>query len=151
MRIMGIDLGTKRIGVAVSDELFLTAQGLESIQHRDFNTDLVSINSVVAEYGVGEIVVGLPLNMNGTDSEKTREARTFADDLEKAVKMPVKLWDERLTSVAAERALLEADMSRGRRRQLSDKLAAQFILQGYLDSRKRQASYGKDQTGGEDN
>ncbi len=137
MRILGIDFGTKRIGVAMSDELLLTAQGLDTIQRKELKSDLALIKGIVDSNGVGEVIVGLPLNMNGTYSEKTREAVLFADDLGKAIGVPVKTWDERLTSMQADRAMLEGDMSRTKRRKLSDKLAAQIILQSYLDSRKR--------------
>ncbi|MDD5173816.1 MAG: Holliday junction resolvase RuvX [Candidatus Omnitrophota bacterium] len=137
MRIMGLDFGTKRIGVAVSDELLLTAQGLDTVQRKDLKGDLALIKGIVDSNGVSEIVVGLPLNMNGTYSEKTKEAVLFAGELEKTVSVPVRTWDERLTSIQADRAMLEGDMSRAKRKKLSDKLAAQIILQSYLDSRKR--------------
>ncbi len=137
MRILGLDYGTKRIGVAMSDELLLTAQGLDTIQRKELKCDLTLIKGIVDSNGVSEVVVGLPLNMNGTYSEKTREAVSFADELIKTISVPVKTWDERLTSMQADRAMLEGDMSRAKRRKLSDKLAAQIILQSYLDSRKR--------------
>jgi len=137
MRIMGIDFGTKRIGVAMSDELLLTAQGSDTIQRKELKGDLSLIKAMVDSNGVSEIIVGLPLNMNGTYSEKTKEAVLFAGELEKVVSVPVKTWDERLTSMQADRAMLEGDMSRAKRRKLSDRLAAQIILQSYLDSRKR--------------
>lgn len=137
MRILGLDFGTKRIGVAMSDELLLTAQGLDTIQRKELKSDLALINEIVSSNGVGEIIVGLPLNMNGTYSEKTKEAVLFVDDLKKTTSIPVKTWDERLSSMQADRAMLEGDMSRAKRRKLSDKLAAQIILQSYLDSRKR--------------
>ena len=137
MRIMGIDFGTKRIGIAISDELFLTAQGKESIYRKDLKADLETIAKLVQENGVGEIIIGLPLSMNGAHSAKTKEALEFTDQLSKAVSVPVKTWDERLTSTQAERVLLEADISRAKRRKVTDKLAAQIILQSYLDSRKK--------------
>ena len=139
MRIMALDVGTKRIGVAVSDELSITAQGLETIERKGLDRDLDVIRNLARERLVSEIVVGLPLNMNGTPSAKTKEVIEFMDLLAKAVTLPVKMWDERLTSIEAERRLLEADMSRAKRKRLSDKLAAQIILQSYLDARKRQA------------
>jgi RNAse H-fold protein YqgF len=137
MRIMALDFGTKRIGVAVSDELLLTGQGRDTIQRRELKGDLDLIKGIVAADGVSEVIVGLPLNMNGTYSEKTREVVSFVGELEKVIGVPVKTWDERLTSKQADRAMLEGDMSRAKRRKLSDKLAAQIILQSYLDSRKR--------------
>ena len=134
---MGLDFGTKRIGVAMSDELLLTAQGHDTIQRKDLQSDLAIIKGVIDSNGVNEVVVGLPLNMSGTYSEKTKEAVLFMDELKKVISVPVNAWDERLTSMQADRAMLEGDMSRAKRRKLSDRLAAQIILQSYLDSRKR--------------
>ncbi len=136
-RMLGLDFGTKRIGVAISDGLSITAQGQESIYRTDLAADLSKIKKIIAENDISEIVVGLPLNMNGTYSAKTTEAVAFVNDLAKITDVPIKTWDERLTSIQAERALLEADMSRRKRRNLSDKLAAQIILQNYMDFRKR--------------
>ena len=137
MRILGLDFGTKRIGVAMSDELLLTAQGLDTIQRKELKSDLALIKGIVDSNGVGEVIVGLPLNMNGTYSEKTKEAVVFVGELSRAINVPVKTWDERLTSMQADRAMLEGDMSRAKRKKLSDRLAAQLILQSDLDSRKR--------------
>ena len=134
---MGLDYGTKRIGVAMSDELLLTAQGFDTIQRKELQSDLAIIKKAVDSNGVNEVIVGLPLNMNGTYSEKTKEAVLFMDELKKVINIPVKPWDERLTSMQADRAMLEGDMSRSKRKKLSDRLAAQIILQSYLDSRKR--------------
>ena len=134
---MGLDFGTKRIGVAMSDELLLTAQGRNTIQRKELKGDLAMIKEIVDLDNVSEVIVGLPLNMNGTYSEKTKEAVLFAGELEKTISVPVKTWDERLTSMQADKAMLEGDMSRAKRRKLSDKLAAQLILQSYLNSRKR--------------
>ncbi|MDP3791049.1 MAG: Holliday junction resolvase RuvX [Candidatus Omnitrophota bacterium] len=135
MRIMGLDFGTKRIGVALSDELFLTAQGINTIQRKELKSDLEEISKIARENNVQEIVTGLPLNMNGTYSAKTKEVVEFIDELSKVVTVPVRTWDERLTSMQAERVLLEADVSRAKRKKVTDKLAAQIILQSYLDSR----------------
>ena len=137
MRIMALDVGTKRIGVAMSDELFLTAQGAETIYRTRPDADLEKIKKLAEENGVGEIVVGLPISMNGSYSAKTKEVVGFADSLAKVVSVPIKTWDERLTTVQAERTLLEADISRAKRKRSIDRLAAQIILQNYLDSRKR--------------
>ena len=137
MRILGLDVGTKRIGVALSDELLITAQGLDSIYRKDLKVDLEFIDKLITENSVSEVVAGLPLNMDGSYSAKTKEVIEFLDNLSKAISVPVKMWDERLTSVQADRAMLEADMSRAKRRRLSDKVAAQLILQSYLDSKKR--------------
>ena len=141
MRIMGLDFGTKRIGVAISDELLITAQGMESIMVAGGLKDIEKIAGIAAENNVEEIVVGLPLNMNGTESKKTLETIAFIEKLRQAVSIPVKTWDERLTSIQADRAMLEADLSRKRRRELSDRLAAQLILQGYLDSKRPKGDY----------
>jgi len=135
MRILALDFGTKRIGVAMSDELLLTAQGSQTIYRSEPAKDLELIANLVKENGVSEVIVGLPLSMDGSYSAKTREVVEFADSLSKVIDVPIKTWDERLTTVVAERALLEADMSRAKRKKLTDKLAAQVILQGYLDSR----------------
>lgn len=132
-----MDVGTKRIGVALSDELFITAQGSATIERKTLESDLEEIKRVARENSVEEIVVGLPISMNGSYSEQTRKVVEFKDSLSKAVDIPVVTWDERLTTVQAERTLLEADVSRAKRRKAIDKLAAQAILQNFLDSRKR--------------
>lgn len=137
MRIMGLDFGTKRIGVALSDELFITAQGADTIYRKDLKQDLETIAALIKDNNVGEIVVGLPISMNGTHSQKTKEVLEFVDILTKAVTIPVKTWDERLTTVQADRSMMESGMNSFKRRQLADKIAAQLILQGYLDLRKR--------------
>jgi putative Holliday junction resolvase len=137
MRIMALDYGTKRIGVAMSDELMMTAQGMETIERSDPAKDIEIIRSLAERNGVAEIVVGLPLNMNGTYSEKTKEAVAFAETVRRAVAVPVNTWDERLTTAEVERVMLSADVSRAKRRRASDRLAAQVILQSYLDSRKK--------------
>lgn len=137
MRIMALDFGTKRIGIAVSDELFITAQGLPSLYRKDLKSDLDEITRLAKSNDVGEIVVGLPLSMNGSYSAKTKEAVAFVEDLLKAVNIPVNTWDERLTSMQAQRVLLEADVSRSKRKKVTDKLAAQIILQSYLDSKAK--------------
>ena len=137
MRIIALDVGTKRIGVAISDELFLTAQGMDTIQRQSLASDLDRIKNIVKERDVSEIVVGLPLNMDGSYSAKTKEVVEFMDSLSKAINLPVKTWDERLTTVQAERVLLDADMSRAKRKKVTDKLAAQLILQSYMDFRKK--------------
>ena len=132
-----MDFGTKRIGIAISDELMLTAQGIDSLYRKELKSDLEELVKLVLKNNVEEIVVGLPLNMNGTYSAKTKEVVEFVEVLSKSVVVPVKTWDERLSSMQAERVLLEADASRAKRRKVTDKLAAQIILQSYLDSRKK--------------
>jgi|SRR3989338_5269187 len=137
MRVLCLDVGKKRIGVAISDGLSITAQGMETIECIEPSSDIEKIIKIAEANDVGEIVVGLPLNMNGTQSQQTKDVLAFLDQLAKAVSVPIKTWDERLTSIQADRAMLEGDLSRKRRRQLSDRLAAQLILQGYLDATGR--------------
>jgi len=137
MRIMGLDFGTKRIGIALSDELLLTAQGLDSLYRKVLGSDIEDISKIAMENNVQEIVIGLPINMNGSYGPKTKEVLEFVEELSKVVKVPIRTWDERLTSVQAERVLLEADTSRAKRKKVTDKLAAQLILQGYLDAKKK--------------
>ena len=134
---MGLDYGARRIGVAMSDELLLTAQGSATIFNNTLTETIAAIDKLIKENGVVEVVVGLPISMNGTHSQKTKEVIEFTENLMKKVSVPVKNWDERLTTAQAERALLEADMSRGKRKRLNDMVAAQLILQGYLDCRKK--------------
>ncbi|WP_054261589.1 Holliday junction resolvase RuvX [Propionispora sp. 2/2-37] len=138
MRILGLDVGDKTIGVAVSDLLQLTAQGVEVIRRRTEDHDFSRLNELINQYEVDSVVVGLPKNMNGTIGPRGEFTQKFAEDLEK--KFPllnVVLWDERLSTVAAEKSLIAADVSRNKRRQVIDKMAAVFILQGYLDSLPR--------------
>lgn len=134
MRIMGLDYGDKKIGVAVSDELRWTAQGVTVIERRQPSSDMERIAEYVRSYDVSEIVVGLPKNMNGTIGPRGEQCIAFAKKLSLALSVPVHLWDERLSTVSAERTLLEADVSRKKRRRVVDQLAASFILQNYLDS-----------------
>lgn len=136
VRILGLDFGTKRIGVALSDELAITAQAVCAIERRIPGKDFAEIINFIKENNVTEVVVGLPISMNGSYSAKTKEAAEFADTLAKRIDIPVKTWDERLSTLQAERTLLEADVSRAKRKRVMDKLAAQVILQSYLDSRK---------------
>jgi putative Holliday junction resolvase len=134
---MALDYGSKRIGVAMSDELLLTAQGADTIFNNDSDRSIDAIKRLVSENEVTEIVVGLPINMDGSRGHKVSEVEAFVAHLAESIAIPVKTLDERLTTVQAERTLLEADMSRQKRRQLNDKIAAQLILQSYLDSRKK--------------
>lgn len=135
MRILGIDLGEKRVGLAVSDPLGLTAQGLSTIEHKGTNALLDVIGEVIAERQVAEIVVGLPRNMDGSIGPKAEEAESFADRLRERFGLPVHMVDERLTTVRAEREMLRADLSRKKRQKRIDRMAAQFILQQFLDTR----------------
>jgi putative Holliday junction resolvase len=138
-RTMGIDLGDKRVGVAVSDELGITAQGVATIQRAGLNALIDAIGELVREKEVTRIVVGLPLNMNGSEGPRAEGARAFATRVEEALGIPCALWDERLTTRAAERVLIEGEVSRKKRRAVIDQLAAQLILQGFLDSERAAA------------
>lgn len=139
MRIMGLDFGSKTIGVAISDELLITAQGIEIIRRREENKlrkSLARIEELILEYQVGKIVLGLPKNMNSTEGERAELTREFKEKLERRTALPVELWDERLTTVAADRFMMEAGIRRENRKDHVDRIAAVFILQGYLDWQK---------------
>ena len=133
MRILGLDLGSKTIGVAISDELGITAQGLKTIRRSSREEDLKEISAMVTQYDVNRIVVGLPKNMDGTLGKQAESVMNWIKILEERVSVPVATWDERLSTVGATRVLLEADISRQKRKKVIDKLAAVLILQGYLD------------------
>lgn len=137
MRVLGLDYGSKTVGVAVSDPLCLTAQGVETIwrkQENKLRRTLARIEELVSEYQVERIVVGYPKNMNNTIGERAEKSLEFKEMLEKRTGLPVVMWDERLTTVEANRTLMEAGVRRENRKQYLDELAAIFILQGYLDS-----------------
>ncbi|MBC5690252.1 Holliday junction resolvase RuvX [Mediterraneibacter sp. NSJ-55] len=137
MRIMGLDYGTKTVGVAVSDGLSLTAQGVETIERKEENKlrrTLARIEELVKEYGVEKIVLGFPKHMNNDIGERAEKTMEFRDMLLRRTGLEVELWDERLTTVAAERVLMESKVRRENRKKYIDKIAAVFILQGYLDS-----------------
>lgn len=136
-RLMGLDYGDRTIGVALSDPLGLTAQGLEVIRRTKPEQDLHRLQELIRDYEVEEIVVGLPKNMNGTIGPRGEICIAFADQLKHELGLPVHLWDERLTTVSATRTLLEADLSRKKRKAVVDKMAAAYILQGYMDSNKK--------------
>lgn len=138
MRIMGLDFGSRTVGVAVSDSLLITAQGVEIIERKEENKlrrTLARIEELIVEYEVEEIVLGLPRNMNGTEGERVELTREFGEKLERRTGLPVILWDERLTTVAAQKAMIEAGMRREKRKEHVDKVAAVLILEGYLDYR----------------
>lgn len=131
MRIMGLDFGERTIGVAVSDALLLTAQGITTI--RRSSKELDELRKIIEDYEVEKIILGYPKNMNGTLGPRAQETEEFAEILQKEFSLPTELWDERLSTMGAERSLLEADLSRAKRKKVIDKMAAVFILQGYLD------------------
>lgn len=133
-RVMGLDVGTKTIGISVSDELGLTAQGVAVIQRTALKRDISEIREWIGRYEVKEIVIGLPKNMDGSIGEMGQACLAFAQTLREKTGLPVHLWDERLSTRMSERLLLEADLSRKKRKQVIDKLAAVLILQSFLDS-----------------
>lgn len=136
MRIMGLDFGSKTVGVALSDTLLLTAQGLEIVRREredKLRQTLSRLDTICKEYEVSSIVLGYPKNMNNTEGVRCEKTRAFKEMLEKRTGLPVVLWDERLTTVEADRAMMEGGIRRENRREYVDKLAAVFILQSYLD------------------
>ncbi|GFN36024.1 Holliday junction resolvase RuvX [Tepidimicrobium xylanilyticum] len=132
-RIMGLDIGDKTIGVAISDPLLLTAQGLKTIRRESYKKDIDEIKELINEYNVTKLVIGLPKNMNNTIGVQGEKVLKFVDKLKGKVDIEIVLQDERLTTVAAERILLEGDVSRKNRKKVIDKVAATYILQNYLD------------------
>lgn len=137
MRVMGLDYGSKTVGVAISDPLGLIAQGIETIVRKEENKlrqTLARIEALVHEYEVEKIVLGFPKNMNNTVGERGEKTLELKEKLERRIGIPVILWDERLTTVSAERTLIESNVRREDRKKYVDKIAAVFILQGYLDS-----------------
>ncbi len=136
MRIMGLDFGSKTVGVAISDPLLITAQGIEIIRRKEENKlrrTLARIEELIEEYQVGEIVLGLPKNMNDTLGVRAELTMEFKDKLERRTGLPVHTWDERLTTVAADKTMIEAGIRRENRKEFVDKIAAVLILQGFLD------------------
>jgi putative Holliday junction resolvase len=141
-RILAVDWGHVTLGLAVSDDLRLTAQGLTSLRRVSEGKDLEVIGKYVRDLGVEAVVVGLPKNMDGSLGPSAEAARSFARSLEQALAIPVHLWDERLTTLSAERALLDAGMRRRERRAIVDQVAATMILQDFLDYRRAAAERG---------
>lgn len=138
MRIMGLDFGSKTVGVAISDSLLMTAQGVEIIRRKEENKlrkTLARIEELILEYEVGEIVLGCPKNMNGTEGVRVELTEEFKDKLERRTGLPVMMWDERLTTVAADKTMMEAGVRRENRKEYVDMIAAALILQGYLQRR----------------
>lgn len=141
MRIMGLDFGAKTVGVAVSDPMLITAQGIEIIRRKDENKlrqTLARIEELIVEYQVEEIVLGLPKNMNDSLGSRAELTLEFKEKLERRTGLPVHMWDERLTTVAADKAMMEAGIRREHRKEYVDKIAAVLILQGYLELRNRE-------------
>lgn len=136
MRIMGLDFGSKTVGVAISDPLLITAQGIEIIRRKEENKlrqTLARIEELIVEYQVEEIVLGLPKNMNATEGVRVELTNEFREKLERRTGLPVTMWDERLTTVAADKTMMEAGIRREKRKEYVDMIAATLILQGYLD------------------
>ena len=141
MRIMGLDFGSRTVGVAISDSLLLTAQGVEIIRRKEENKlrqTLARIEELIVANEVEEIVLGLPKNMNDTEGVRVELTKEFKDKLERRTGLPVSFWDERLTTVAADKAMMEAGIRRENRKDYVDMIAATLILQGYLDRRNNE-------------
>jgi len=134
-RVLGMDVGARRIGLAVSDPLGITAQGLETLERRNKRTDFAILERVIRRYEVGEIVVGYPLRMSGSTGNQSEKMAAFADELRRKFELPVHLWDERLTTAEAHRVLDQTEMSTRRRSEVVDQMAAVLILQSFLEAR----------------
>ena len=137
MRVMGLDIGSRTIGVAVSDELELTAQGLKTIKRRSFGEDCEELSQIIHQFEVRKVVVGLPKNMDGTLGKQAELTFKWIKSFQQKISLPIVTWDERLSTVGASRVLIEADLSRKKRKGVIDKVAAVLILQGYLDHQMR--------------
>ena len=147
MRVMGLDYGSKTVGVAVSDPLGLTAQGIETIWRKDENKlrkTCARIEELIREYEVGSIVLGLPRHMNSDVGDRAEKSLEFGEMLRRRTGLEVIMWDERLTTLEAERTLIESNVRREDRKKYIDKIAAVFILQGYLDSKYHEAAIRED-------
>ena len=142
MRIMGLDVGSKTIGVAISDELGITAQGFKTIKRKAMEDDLRDLDAIISQFKIEKIVVGLPKNMDGSLGKQAEFVLGWIEDFKNKIQLPVETWDERLSTVEATKTLLKADLSRKKRKGVIDKLAAVLILQGYLQqigSRKNES------------
>ena len=136
-RIMGLDLGTKTIGVAVSDGMRYSATPLETIKRTKFTQDAIRLDELIAQNAIVAIILGLPLNMDGSEGPRVQSTRAFARSLAQRITLPIAFWDERLSTSAVTRMMIEADLRRDRRAEVVDKLAASYILQGALDRLRR--------------
>lgn len=135
-RSFGLDVGTRTIGVAISDALGFTAQPITTLRRTNLRADLTALRRLAEQHGVEHAVVGLPLNMDGSEGPSAADARRLGDAVARTLGIPVEYWDERLTTVAANRVMIAADVSRARRREVVDQIAASLILQGWLDARQ---------------
>jgi putative holliday junction resolvase len=136
-KLMGLDLGTKTIGVAISDALRMTASPVETIKRIKFTQDAERLATLIADNNVTGIVIGLPLNMDGSEGPRVQSTRAFVRNLKQKIDLPMVFWDERLSTMAVTRTMIEADLSRARQAEVVDKLAASYILQGALDRLRR--------------
>ncbi|MHA6692334.1 Holliday junction resolvase RuvX [Devosia sp. A449] len=132
-RIMGLDLGTKTIGVAISDGMRYSATPLETIKRTKFTQDAIRLDQLIAENAIVAVILGLPLNMDGSEGPRVQSTRAFARSLAQRIALPIAFWDERLSTSAVTRMMIQADLRRDRRAEVVDKLAASYILQGALD------------------
>ena len=130
---MALDVGSRTIGIACSDALLMTAQGIETIRRTSLENDFKRLSELISEYEVHELVVGMPKNMNGTKGERAEKTEEFVEKMKEVIDLPITFWDERLSTVMAERQLIAADVSRKKRKDVIDQMAAVVILQGYLD------------------
>lgn len=133
MRIMALDVGSRTIGIACSDALLMTAQGIETIRRTSLKNDFNRLRELISEYEVHELVVGMPKHLNGTKGDRAEKTEEFVEKMKTVIDLPVTFWDERLSTVMAERQLIAADVRRKKRKGIIDKMAAVVILQGYLD------------------
>jgi putative Holliday junction resolvase len=136
-KLMGLDLGTKTIGVAISDSLRMAASPIETIRRAKFTADAERLLALIAQHDVTGIIVGLPLNMDGSEGPRAQSARAFVRNLKQKTDLPIAFWDERMSTMAVTRTMIEADLSRARQAEVVDKLAASYILQGALDRLRR--------------
>jgi putative Holliday junction resolvase len=143
-RVMGLDVGSKTIGVAVSDPLGITAQGLQTLRRQNKRVDYGLLGGLIRDYEISEIVVGYPLRMSGMGGTQSEKMEIFAEELRKKFGLPVHLWDERLTSAEANRVLRDSEMSIKRRGEVVDRLAAVLILQGWMDARAGRLQRGRE-------
>lgn len=134
---MGLDIGTRTIGMAISDELGITAQGLKTLRRKSMEDDFKEIGAIICQFEIEKIIVGLPQNMDGTLGRQAEKVLKWIEALKDKIGIPVATWDERLSTVGASKVLLEADLSRRKRKKVIDKVAAVLILQGYLDQCRR--------------
>ncbi len=143
MRILALDVGTKRIGLAVSDELGITAQSKPVLVCSSWTADIKALQEQIDAFQIGEIVVGYPVNLNGSVGPQAEWVLKFVEKMKEHISLPIKMWDERLSSMAVDKLMLEGDLSRQKRKKRIDSLSAQWILQGYLESKRNRPPLGE--------